>query len=149
MTHEWLTAGGNTVTTATFEEVLSDTSASIHVGSDSHYIGGEWIFATVVCAYREGKGGNFFYRRRRLPKSAFRNLYDRLMQEVSFSIEAAEELKASVKREPSIHLDVNWQTTATARLMPMLTSYVKSMGYDTKVKPDAWASSSIADKKAR
>lgn len=146
---DWLTAGGDEVSADTFREVLRDASATIHVGSDSHYIGGEWIFATVVCAYREGRGGSFFYRRKKLPKTSFRSLYDRLMQEVSFSIQAAEELRESVDREPAIHLDVNWQTTATARLMPMLTSYVKSMGYEAKVKPDAWASSSIADKKAR
>lgn len=146
---DWLTAQGESVSSDTLASVLTDTTASVHVGSDSHYIGGEWIFATVVCAYRDGRGGNFFYRRRRLPKSSFRSLYERLMQEVSYSLEAAEEVKSSFSREPSIHLDINWANTATAKLMPQLTSYVRAMGYEAKVKPDAWASSSIADKKAR
>jgi len=84
-----------------------------------------------------------------LPRSSFRSLYDRLMQEVSYSLEAAEEVKLMISRDPAIHLDVNWENTATAKLMPQLTSYVRAMGYEAKVKPDAWASSSIADKKAR
>lgn len=146
---DWLTAQGETVNQTTLLDVLGDVDASVHIGSDSHYIGGEWVFATVVCAYRDGRGGNFFYRRKRLPKSSFRSLYDRLMQEVSYSLEAAEEVKTMISRDPAIHLDVNWENTATAKLMPQLTSYVRAMGYEAKVKPEAWASSSIADKKAR
>lgn len=147
--NEWLTANGETIEDAAFIETLLDKEADIHVGSDSHYIGGEWIFATVICAYKQGRGGNFFYRRKRLPKGFFKSLYDRMMQEVCFSLEAAEELKEIVNREPKIHLDVNTSTTATSKFTGRLTSYVQSMGYEAKVKPEAWASSSIADKKAR
>ena len=146
---EWLTASGDKIDERIFMETLLDREADIHVGSDSHYIGGEWIFATVVCAYKQGKGGNFFYRRKRLPKNVFKSLYDRMMQEVCFSLEAAEELRTTIERDPKIHLDVNTGATASSKFLGRLTSYVQSMGYEAKVKPDAWASSSIADKKAR
>jgi len=146
---DWLTASGERIDERVFKETLLDREADIHVGSDSHYIGGEWIFATVVCAYKEGKGGNFFYRRKKLPKGVFKSLYDRIMQEVYFSLEAAEELKETISRDPKIHLDVNSAKTATSKFYGSLTSYVQSMGYEARVKPDAWASSSIADKKAR
>jgi predicted RNase H-related nuclease YkuK (DUF458 family) len=72
-----------------------------------------------------------------------------MMQEVCFSIEAAEELKSVVNRDPKIHLDVNTEVTATSKFSGRLANYVKSMGYEPMVKPESWASSSIADKKAR
>jgi len=146
---DWLTASGEKIEERAFIDALLDKEADLHVGSDSHYIGGEWIFATVVCAYKQGKGGNFFYRRKKLPRGLFKTLYDRMMQEVCFSLEAAEELKAVIEREPKIHLDVNTGPTASSKFLGRLTSYVQSMGYEAKVKPEAWASSSIADKKAR
>lgn len=147
--NDWLAANGEMIEEGVLRETLLDREADIHVGSDSHYIGGEWIFATVICAYKKGKGGNFFYRRKKLPKGNFKSLYDRLMQEVCFSLEAAEELKGIVDRDPKIHLDVNTSVTATSKFSGRLANYVQSMGYEAKVKPEAWASSSIADKKAR
>lgn len=146
---EWLSASGDKIDEKLFRDTLLDREADIHVGSDSHYIGGEWIFATVVCAYKEGRGGNFFYRRRRMPKGFFKSLYDRMLQEVSLSLEAAEELRTSIERDPKIHLDINTSKTASSKFYGRLMNYVQSMGYEAKVKPDAWASSSIADKKAR
>ena len=145
---EWLTPSGDEMSEEDFLHMLN-REGEIHVGSDSHLVGGMWLFATAACVYNEGKGGAFCYRRVKFPKVAFKGLYDRLMQETTLSILAAEEIKSVVDKRVTIHADVALSDTASSRYKGQVESFVRSMGFPVVTKPESWASSSIADKKAR
>jgi predicted RNase H-related nuclease YkuK (DUF458 family) len=152
----WLNSKGKIVS---FETVMSDAlrkGVQLHVGSDSHLIGGKWLFATVLCVYTPGSGGTFYYRREKFLRNEFKSLYDRLMKETTLSILAAEELKDVAISEYNtsnleivIHSDVATCDTESAKYHTIVKGYVSSMGYDILVKPNAWASSAVADKVSR
>lgn len=146
---DWLNPSGENLTHDELLEMLSRNEAEIHVGSDSHLVGGEWLFATAVCVYVNGKGGSFCYRRKKSPKAQFRSLYERLMQETTLSILAAEEIKSLTDKKVTIHADVALSNTASSKYRGQVESFVRSMGFPVLTKPESWASSSIADKKAR
>lgn len=146
---EWLSPSGEILDHDDLLVMLSREGADVHVGSDSHLVGGEWLFATAVCVYLNGQGGSFCYRRKRFPKSQFRNLYDRLMQETTLSILAAEEMKTLTEKKVTIHADVAISDTPSSKYRGQVENFVRSMGFPVLTKPESWASSSIADKKAR
>jgi predicted RNase H-related nuclease YkuK (DUF458 family) len=146
--NEWLSPSGDEMDGESVLQMLN-REGEIHVGSDSHLVGGMWLFATAVCVYNEGKGGAFCYRRVKFPKASFKGLYDRLMQETTLSILAAEEIKTLVEKRVTIHADVATSDTASSRYRGQVESFIKSMGFPVVTKPESWASSSIADKKAR
>lgn len=146
---DWLNPSSEKLTHEDLLAMLSREEAEVHVGSDSHLIGGEWLFATAVCVYVDGRGGSFCYRRKKSPKSQFRSLYDRLMQETTLSILAAEEIKSLTDKRVTIHADVAFSDTASSKYRGQVESFVRSMGFPVLTKPQSWASSSIADKKAR
>ena len=146
---DWLDARGAPVNPVEFVQSLNRESGELHVGSDSHSTGEDWLFATVVCVYVEGRGGSFYYRRSRFRKESFPNLFDRLMKETTLSILAAEEIREITGKNVTIHADVATSTSLSSKYKGAVVSYVEAMGFPVVTKPDSWASSSIADKKAR
>lgn len=71
------------------------------------------------------------------------------MKETTLSIVTAEEIKESLNIEIVIHSDVATCDTESAKYHTMVQGYVSAMGYDILVKPNAWASSAVADKVSR
>jgi predicted RNase H-related nuclease YkuK (DUF458 family) len=71
------------------------------------------------------------------------------MQETTLSVLAAEEIKTLTEKKVTIHADVALSDTASSRYKKHVESFVKSMGFPVLTKPESWASSSIADRKAR
>lgn len=145
----WLSSRGQAISLEELLQEASKESAQIHVGSDSHLVGGKWIFATAVCIYFPQSGGTFYYRRSKHPRTEFRTLYERLMKETTLSIMAAEEIKEFLDVEIVIHSDVATCDTESAKYHAMVKGYVSAMGYEILMKPNAWASSAVADKVSR
>ena len=50
-----------------------------------------------------------------------------------------------------LHIDVSpfQSKTATSKFSDMLRGYVTGAGFECKLKPDAWASQSVADKHSK
>jgi predicted RNase H-related nuclease YkuK (DUF458 family) len=76
----------------------------------------------------------------------------RILREVQDSIE----LGLSISEEfPSakieLHLDISPSTkgNGTSKISEMVTGYAKASGFDCKIKPEAWASQSVADKHSK
>lgn len=151
MLDRWLNSEGMPVTQEEMLKALNSSSGKLHVGTDSHLFGNEWLFATVACVYTEGKGGRFFYKRNKFARNTLQNLYDRLMKEATLSIFAAEEIKTLMNKDVTIHADVSDEskTNSSSKYKVALVKYVRAMGFSVITKPDSWASSSIADRKAR
>lgn len=118
------------------------------IGSDSQVRGKVVEFATVIVFLREQKGGFMFIHNSKLEQKM--SLKERMIMEVGKSVEVAYSLcdlldKYSVELE--VHADINTDphfqsNTALKEAM----GYILSMGFVFKAKPDAFASTSCADK---
>ncbi|MCB0564665.1 MAG: hypothetical protein KDD01_09855 [Phaeodactylibacter sp.] len=118
------------------------------IGSDSQVRNGVIEFATVIVFLREKKGGFMFISNSR--ETSMMGLRERMITEVAKSVEVAYSLcdlldKHDVALE--VHADINTDphfqsNTALKEAM----GYILGMGFVFKAKPDAFASSSCADK---
>lgn len=134
------------------ETIIRETSAGnklkVCIGSDSQVRGGVVEFATVIVFLREQKGGFMFINNSRMDKKM--SLKERMITEVAKSVEIAYalcELLDRYKVELEVHADINTDPTfrSNAALREAM-GYILSMGFVFKAKPDAFASSSCADK---
>lgn len=138
----------------TFEQVLAtckEYNSRMCLGTDSQVNGQTVTFATAICFPGDGHGGKFFIHRRKLPRSMFKELRTRLEQEVTFSLETATALMEIGIDDFEIHIDVSPSMTrhGSARSAEMLRKYVQAYGIEYKIKPEAWASGSVADRYVR
>ena len=123
----------------------------IYVGCDSHKKGGIYIFAVVIALHLKGRGGTFFFYRKKSKDEQLDNIKIRLMKETELSIKVATMIRDHILGRPiHVHLDINPKTKyASSVVLPPAIAWVKSCGYEASVKPDAWASSWLADIFAR
>ena len=123
-------------------------SLKVCIGTDSQVRGKVIEFATVIVFLREKKGGFMFIHNSRTMIEM--GLRERMISEVGKSVEVAYSLcdlldKHDVALE--VHADINTDphfqsNTALKEAM----GYILGMGFVFKAKPDAFASSSCADK---
>jgi len=131
------------------EKELGNT-LKVCIGSDSQVRGGCVEYATVIVFLREKKGGFMFIQNSRENRKM--SLRERMIFEVSKSIEVAYALcdlldKHNVELE--VHADINTDPHFESNIaLKEAMGYILSMGFEFKAKPDAFASSSCADKVA-
>ncbi len=148
-TMKWRRPDGESVSVNEIEEILNDKTLEIYVGSDSHILGGNCVFATVIAAWNPGRGGRFLYSRESSKGSDFFHLHKRLTEETIRSIAVASELRDEYGRDVEIHLDLNTSKYKSSKYAKELSAMVTASGFRCQMKPDSWASSSLADKSAR
>ena len=126
---------------------LKKNLCEIHVGCDSHFIKEECVFALVIALYEPGKGGTYFFARNKMPRSKSRNMKMRLLKETEKAISIADYIRLNIGLDDiHVHLDINPNKKyKSSQVFTSATSWVKSQGYNCIVKPDAWASSWLAD----
>mgnify|MGYP003139418250 FL=1 len=129
-------------------------NGTVYIGTDSFFIKNKCIFSTAICLYGadKQKGGRYFYIKTSLNKKQFPELSIRMIKEAENTINLANhivELIPSAKLE--LHLDISPQekNEGTSHLANMLVGYVKGSGYECRIKPDAFAAASIADKHSK
>jgi predicted RNase H-related nuclease YkuK (DUF458 family) len=146
----WISPDGRQVD---IENVISEISddCKVFVGTDSQLVSNQWQLATAICIYWEGKGGKFFYKKDKLSRSLFKSMEDRLMREVYESVMTAERIKSQKPQvDVKIHADIaSDPDSRSSKLAKVAKSYISGMGYEPTIKPDAWASTTIADKFTR
>ncbi|MBK8653671.1 MAG: hypothetical protein KBG02_10395 [Haliscomenobacter sp.] len=134
------------------QTIIQETSLGhrlkVYIGSDSQVRGGVVEFATVIVFLREKKGGFMFIQNTRQTKRM--SLRERMILEVSKSVEVAYALCDLLDRYDialEVHADINtdphFQSNAALK---EAMGYILGMGFVFKAKPDAFASSSCADK---
>tara|TARA_B100001564_G_scaffold168919_1_gene141922 strand:+ start:5209 stop:5694 length:486 start_codon:yes stop_codon:yes gene_type:complete len=134
-------------------EYLSKGS-KLFIGSDS-FISKETIcFASAVCLHGGEMGGRYFFFKDFVPKDHFINLVSRITEETRRSVEIASMFMEEYGIDPSrieLHLDVSpfGLNNGTSKYSDMLKGYVQGYGLDYRLKPDAWASQTIADKHSK
>ena len=124
----------------------------IYIGSDSQEVGNYLIVAAVVVIHENNNGAKFFYCREKLNRKKFKSLQQRLLYETQKAIEVAISLtEVSEKcRKFSVHIDINSdEKFKSGKFATQAKSYVTSQGFSCEIKPNAWASSCVADRMTR
>tara|TARA_B100001057_G_C22843757_1_gene948135 strand:+ start:77 stop:538 length:462 start_codon:yes stop_codon:yes gene_type:complete len=151
----WNNAAGKEFTLKTIIEIIEKfPNSQIHIGTDSHYKSGKLIFATVIAVYDPGRCSRYFFQRRFENKifNDRKNLSVRLLQEVQSSIETATTVRELIsnKHDISVHADISENTkNGSSVVSEPAKNWIQGMGFECKMKPLAWASSSIADLHAK
>ncbi len=136
------------VETAIKREVNNGFKLKVCIGTDSQVKGSETEFATVIVFLRQGHGG-FMYIHNEKTRQKF-SIKERMLVEVAKSIEIAYELC-----DLFTHYDVDMEVHADINTNPQFKSndalkeamgYILGMGFAFKAKPEAFASSSCANK---
>jgi len=118
------------------------------IGSDSQVKGADVNFATVIVFLREHKGGFMFISTS--TKKNNMSIKERMILEVSKSVEVAYSIcdlldKHNVELE--VHADINTDPNFESNVaLKEAMGYILGMGFVFKAKPNAFASSSCADK---
>lgn len=152
----WRTLGGKrievpvkeAVEKAILRERAQGHKLKVCIGTDSQVYGKVIEFATAIVFLREGRGGFMFISNDRM--EGIISIKERMLTEVARSIEVAYgicDLLDKHKVDLEVHADIN--TNPQFKSNPALSEamgYILSMGFAFKAKPDAFASSSCANK---
>jgi predicted RNase H-related nuclease YkuK (DUF458 family) len=118
------------------------------IGSDSQVRGGTTEIASVIVFLREKKGGFMFVSSHRTDQPM--GLRERMIKEVARSVEIAYHLCDLLDRhnvDLEVHADINTDPHFQSNVaLKEAMGYIRGMGFVFKAKPDAFASSSCADK---
>ncbi len=130
------------------KEIDAGCRLKVCIGTDSQDKGLETEFATVIVFLREGRGG-FMYIHNETTLLKY-GIKERMLVEVAKSIEIAYELCDLFTRydvDMEVHADINTnpQFKSNEALREAM-GYILGMGFAFKAKPDAFASSSCANK---
>lgn len=135
------------------EETIRREKAAGHklkvcIGTDSQVIGEEVHFATVIVFLRIQRGGFMFISNEKTNRKT--SLRERMILEVGRSVEVAYALCHLLDEHDvalEVHADINTDPSfASNTALKEAMGYILSMGFVFKAKPDAFASSSCADK---
>ena len=118
------------------------------IGTDSQVKGVETEFATVIVFLREGHGGfMYIHNEKTLQKYSIK---ERMLVEVAKSIEIAYELCylfTAYNVDMEVHADINTNPQFKSNdALREAMGYILGMGFAFKAKPEAFASSSCANK---
>ncbi|MDP4261627.1 MAG: ribonuclease H-like YkuK family protein [Bacteroidota bacterium] len=118
------------------------------IGTDSQVKGKIIEFATVIVFVRKGKGG-FMYIHNEITRLRM-SIRQRMLAEVSRSIEVAYALCNTFSRysvDMEVHADINTNPSFKSNdALKEAMGYIMGMGFAFKAKPEAFASSSCANK---
>jgi len=118
------------------------------IGTDSQVKGKETEFGTVIVFIRQGKGG-FMYISNETTRQRM-SIKERMLVEVSKSIDIAYQLCrlfTLYNIDMEVHADINTNPGFKSNdALKEAMGYILGMGFAFKAKPDAFASSSCANK---
>lgn len=152
----WRKLNGNSIELPLKEAVIATilrerevgNKLKVCIGSDSLDRAGIVEFATVIVFLREKKGGFMFISNDK--KAQKMSIKERMIAEVARSIEVAYSLCDVLdlyKVELEVHADINTDPSFKSNVaLREAMGYILGMGFVFKAKPDAFASSSCADK---
>jgi predicted RNase H-related nuclease YkuK (DUF458 family) len=133
---------------AVLREKEAGHDLKVCIGTDSQVKGKETEFATVIVFIRKGKGG-FMYIRNEVTDRKM-SVKERMLLEVSKSIEVAYALCrifTLYNVDMEVHADINTNPHFKSNeALKEAMGYILGMGFAFRAKPEAFASSSCANK---
>ena len=157
----WKDADGNTISQEElFSWISRETKPWVNggeyeliVGVDSHLHGYAYRFITVVCLYRKGRGGFYYYTISEQGRKEFKGTYPvrvkaRMFHETTLAIEVATEIEEKTGKVPVVHIDASPANAGelTSMFSDELKGYVTASGFDAALKPWSFVASGIANK---
>jgi len=153
----WVTGSGKQID---FYEILkllkiyTVKGARIFIGTDSFVSSNKVCFASAICLHGCELGSRYFFFKDFLKSSPYKHLVSRITEETSRSVEIGCMLMEEYNFKScniELHLDVSPFSSgnATSKFSEMLKGYVQGYGFDYRLKPNAWASQSIADRHSK
>ena len=152
----WRKFNGESIDLPIYEAVENaikrETEKGFHlkvcIGTDSQVKGKETEFATVIVFLREGHGGFMFIHNEKTHQNY--SIKERMLVEVARSIETAYELCnlfTEYNVDMEVHADINTNPNFKSNdALKEAMGYILGMGFAFKAKPEAFASSSCANK---
>lgn len=136
------------VESAIQRETTKGIRLKVCIGTDSQVKGKETEFATVIVFLREGQGGFMFISNEKTRQSF--TIKERMLTEVSKSIEIAYQLCPLFNAydvDMEVHADINTNPQFKSNdALREAMGYILGMGFAFKAKPEAFASTSCANK---
>jgi predicted RNase H-related nuclease YkuK (DUF458 family) len=136
------------VEAAIMRETEAGYKLKVCIGTDSQVKGSETEFATVIVFLREGHGGFMFIHNEKTLHQY--SIKERMLVEVAKSIEIAYELCnlfTLYDVDMEVHADINTNPAFKSNdALKEAMGYILGMGFAFKAKPEAFASSSCANK---
>jgi uncharacterized protein len=129
-------------------ETADGYKLKVCIGTDSQVFSEEIHFATVIVFLREKRGGFMYISNDRMTRKM--STKERMILEVARSVEVAYSLchlLDQYKIDLEVHADINTDPSFESNVaLKEAMGYILGMGFVFKAKPDAFASSSCADK---
>tara|TARA_Y100000034_G_C6689475_1_gene303522 strand:+ start:69 stop:542 length:474 start_codon:yes stop_codon:yes gene_type:complete len=149
----WITGSGTEIE---FKDILDEIEkyiskgGKIFIGSDSQLCNNTCIFATAICLHgaQGSQGGRYFFKRFKDEGPQYSNLKLRIISEVTHSLDVAIDLMGKFPdSDIEVHVDIGrGPKSKTSIYVDHIQGWARATGLSCKVKPDAWASASVADK---
>jgi len=119
-----------------------------YIGTDSKIVSKKVSIASAIIFHNSNSGGKIFYIRDKVNRRECPSLRSRMLLEAYRSIELAMELEQYLHHGLEIHLDIGDDIfkNKTSAYEKELRALVTGQGYTCEIKPNSWASSSIADR---
>lgn len=121
----------------------------VYIGTDSQAYKEKYVFATAICLHHPElrDGVCYFWQKSRHPRKKFHNLKQRMLEEATLTLAAADFIRESIpKADIEVHFDIasdeNYKSNESISLV---TSYAKGYGFKYQIKPNSWAASGAAD----
>ena len=152
----WRKFNGDTIELPIYSEVEAAIQREISlgyklkvcIGTDSQVKGHDTEFATVIVFLREGHGGFMFIHNEKTRQQF--SIKERMLVEVAKSIEIAYELCnlfTIYDVDMEVHADINTNPNFKSNdALKEAMGYILGMGFSFKAKPEAFASSSCANR---
>ncbi|OUV99492.1 MAG: hypothetical protein CBD16_08150 [Betaproteobacteria bacterium TMED156] len=153
----WNTGSDKNIDFYEMLKILKDyvsNKSKIFIGTDSFISNQKVCFATAICLYGGDLPARYFFFKEKISKKPFSVLVSRITEETRRSVEIGCMLMEEYNFNPGnieLHLDVSPFSAgnATSKFSDMLKGYVQGYGFGYRLKPEAWASQSIADKHSK
>lgn len=131
--------------------INSSSSSSVYIGCDSIRFkkNGRWMakYSTVIVVHKDSRHGcQIFHKNEDMED--YGNLKQRLLNEVSFAVNAALEIMDVLgDRHLEIHLDINPNPRHKSNVaVKEAIGWVRgSLGIDPQIKPFSWCATHAAD----
>jgi len=155
--YSWFAGDGRVVDYAQIVDAIEQhhlADGTVYIGSDTQPHNGGCIMSSAIVlhgAYNQ-RGGKYFITREVLSSREMTVLATRILAEADRTIRIAQDIATlfpGLKIE--LHVDVSNtdKETPTSNLASMIVGYVTGNGFDCKIKPEAFAAASVADRHSK
>ena len=152
MKEVWIDGSGNVIEKILMMNEIQEyvsVGGKVFVGTDSQLKADSCVFVTAICLHKDKgrKYSKYFFKRNKIERISHNQLYKRIMKEVQRSIDVSFQImEKNPDADIEVHVDVGLtKRSETRKFADSISGWIKSSGFEYKMKPDSWASSSVAD----